>query len=462
MDSEFIIVDIDGKEYSVDEYEFKDKAFEILVRKEALKEELKGGHPLIVNFLKKFGFKWEPMSDLGHMRFEPYANLIFELCKTYAFECTRRLGVPIFPVSGTNMFSLEHKAVKKHAELFGERLYEFKVGKNRFVLRFAACHQQFAIVKDWIISYKHLPFGVYELADSYRLEQSGELLLCFRVRKLHMPDLHIFCKDIEQAEEYSLKVHKLILDEIAKLGERYVILYNVVRSFYEKHKDFIVQLNKICNAPSLIKFVPEGVYYWVINAEYHIIDELNRPREIATFQIDVGNAERFDITYMDKDGSIKHPTIIHTAIIGSIERFIYTIFDKAAKASRKGEKPSLPLWLTPVQVRLMPLKSEFLKHCEEIAEKLSANNIRVDIDDRDMKLGAKIRDAEKMWVPYIVSIGSREVESGKLSVRIRVSGKVQEMTVEQLIAEIRDKCKGYPFKDLPGPRLLSKWPKMVS
>jgi threonyl-tRNA synthetase len=115
-----------------------------------------------------------------------------------------------------------------------------------------------------------------------------------------------------------------------------------------------------------LNFVPENLYYWVINVEYTVIDQLNRPREIATFQIDVGNAKRFNISYVDKQGEKKFPPIIHTAIIGTVERYLFTLFDCAAAVEAKRGKPSLPLWLTPIQVRLIPVSSELLDSALEI------------------------------------------------------------------------------------------------
>jgi threonyl-tRNA synthetase len=165
----------------------------------------------------------------------------------------------------------------------------------------------------------------------------------FRLRKLHMPDCHIYCKSLEEAKQVTTKLHDKIYEEIGKLNRDYVSIYNITEEFLKSHKDYVMQLVKREGKPVLLNFVPEGIYYWVLNIEYHIIDELERPREIATFQIDIGNAKRFDISYVDEKGQKNFPIIIHTAVIGSIERYLFTVLDNCAVMETKGRKPSFPL-----------------------------------------------------------------------------------------------------------------------
>lgn len=431
--------------------------FRQLVSREVYGEGGVGGEPRYLEYCRKFGIEWEPFSDQGHMRYGPEASIMVDLLSEYAWKCATSLGLPIFKVRGTNMFDLSVPAVKQHADLFGDRLYTIEVGQKKYVLRYAACHQQFAMLRDWSISYKHLPFGVFEVADSYRLEQPGELTLCFRLRKFLMPDLHILARDLEEAKQLSLKVHEKIYEEIRKVSRDYVSIYNLTRSFALENQDYLAKLIAREGKPALLHFVPEGKYYWVINVEYNVIDQLGRPREIGTFQIDVGNAERFGITYVDENGARRHPVIIHTAIIGSLERYLYLIFDTAASEEAKGGKPTLPLWLSPIQVRVIPISSDYTGKAIEVAEKLNDLEIRADVDDRDESLSKKIRDAETKWIPYIVVIGAKEIEKGVLNVRRR-SGGMEEMEFEKLAQELREKLKGYPRVPIPLPVRLSLRP----
>ncbi|MCJ7505668.1 threonine--tRNA ligase, partial [Candidatus Bathyarchaeota archaeon] len=457
---EYAILDLDGQVYDPKTYVFKpgEDDLKMLVEKEAFKTGLIGGKPRFLDYCRKFGLEWEPYSDVGHMRYEPEANVMFELVADYSWTVANSLDMPIFAVRGTNMFDLSVKPVKEHAELFGARLYQVNIDEKSYVLRYAACHQQFAMLKDWAISYRHLPFGTFEVADSYRLEQSGELLLCFRVRKLHMPDLHIFCRDVEEAKIAAMKTHRKIYEEIGKLGRDYVSIYNTTKSFYEQNKVFFEELLAVERKPVLLSFVPESVYYWVINVEYTIIDELGRPREIATFQIDIGNAKRFDISYTDTDGRKQHPPVIHTALIGTVERYIFAALDTAVKLEKDGKVPRLPLWLTPVQVRLIPVNSSLIQYANNLMSEIEEANIRVDLDDRSESLAKRIRDAEMNWVPYIAVIGQKEVETRLLNVRKRETGEQTSVSTVDMIREIAERTKGYPHTRLKMPRLLSQRP----
>ena len=454
------VLSLDGNLYDPAEYQFKpgEDEFRILVEKEALKKELSGGEPRFLEYCKKFGIEWENFSDQGHMRYSPEAVMIFDLISEYSWDAITSIGLPILQVKGTNLFDLSIPAVKEHADLFGSRLYRIEAENKSFVMRYAACHQQFAAVRNWSLSYRHLPFGTFEVADSYRLEQSGELLLAFRLRKLHMPDCHIYCKDTEEAKQVTLGLHNKIYEEIGKLNRDYVSVYNITESFLNANKNYVMELVKREGKPVLLNFVPEGIYYWVLNIEYHIIDELERPREIATFQIDIGNAKRFDISFVDDKGQKIYPTIIHTAVIGSIERYLFTVLDECAILEAKGIKPSLPTWLSPTQVRLIPVKPDLTEFTKTVAQELAQLQVRTDIDDRDESLDKRVREAERNWIPYIVIIGQREMSTRSYAVRRRKDGAKYEATIAQLEKEISELTKGYPQSPLKLPELVSKRP----
>ncbi|HFC49582.1 MAG TPA: hypothetical protein ENJ59_02490, partial [Thermofilum sp.] len=254
------------------------------------------------------------------------------------------------------------------------------------------------------------------------------------------------------------EIHEKIYEEIGKLGRDYVSIYNITRSFLEENKDYVLELVKREGKPVLLHFVPEGKYYWVINIEYNIIDQLGRPREIGTFQIDVGNAKRFGITFTDENGEKKYPVIIHTAIIGSVERYIYAVLDTAVAMESEGKPPMLPVWLSPIQVRLIPVGEEHVEKCLEIAEVLSKKGFRVDIDDRKESISKRIRDAETRWIPYIAVMGNKEIKEGKLSVRIREKGQVEKLSIEELIKLLKERTAGFPRRELTLPMLVSSRP----
>ena len=148
----------------------------------------------------------------------------------------------------------------------------------------------------------------------------------------------------------------------------------------------------------------------------------------------------------------------HNSPSGAIERVIYTLLEKAATDSREGRKPQLPLWLAPTQVRVIPLKDEFLEFSQNLAKKLSKENIRADIDDRNDSIVIRIRDAEIEWVRYILVIGEREATSEKLSIRDRNTSDVRELSFDEFVDEIHSQTDDKPYSSLNVPLLLSKRP----
>ena len=454
----FIVLTPDGKEHSPLEYKSANECFMIMMEKEALKKE----HPLAgeVKYLRlcrKFGIQWESMSDVGHMCFTPKGAVMMDLVGDYSFEIVNDLDLPVYTVKGTNMFSLEEGPVKEHAALFGDRLYMIPGEKRDFVMRYAACHQQFAMMRNWNISYKQLPYGAFEVADAYRLEQSGETMLCFRTRRMNMPDLHVVCKDLKQSEEWFERLDERIYEEANDLDRDYEMLVNFSsKEAYRQHKDMLMSILRRHNKPALLHFYPEGInYYWTVNIEYHILDDMKRAREIGTVQIDIGNAKRFGITYTDEKGQKQYPIILHTAVIGTIERYIYTLLDTAVQMEAKGKVGVLPLWVAPEQVRFLTVSDSHLDKARELADKVQGAKIRVGLDDRGETVGKKVREAKQDWVSFVIVVGDKELSSDALNVYDRAANKNVDMTLDELIERIHSETVGKPFRPLYMPRELS-------
>ncbi|MEM1531918.1 MAG: His/Gly/Thr/Pro-type tRNA ligase C-terminal domain-containing protein, partial [Nitrososphaerota archaeon] len=230
------------------------------------------------------------------------------------------------------------------------------------------------------------------------------------------------------------------------------------RDFYESNKEFVTELVRRFGKPALVEMWEERFFYFVLKWEFNFIDTLRKASALSTDQIDVENAERYDITYVDQFGNKKHPIILHCSPSGAIERVIYALLEKAYKVYKEGGKPMLPVWLSPTQVRLIPVSDMFIEDCVSLSEKLESEQIRADVDDRLETVDKKVRDAETEWVPYIIVYGKREKESNIFSVRDRASGSIKQMTLEELIKEIHSKNVGRPYKKLSLPRMLSKRP----
>jgi len=255
----------------------------------------------------------------------------------------------------------------------------------------------------------------------------------------------------------------LCIDVLKNIGlekDDYEIAMRFTKGFYDEHKEFITEIVSAFGKPMLAEVWNERFFYFVLKWDLNFVDNQDKAAALSTDQIDVENAKRYEITFVDEKGEKQYPLILHCSPSGAIERDIYALLEKAYREQTTQQKaPMLPLWLSPTQVRLVPISDKFLDKVEELAAEISAHCIRVDIDDSASTLQKKIREAEQEWVPYIIVVGEKEVESGNLSVRIReLKGKQETMTVDQLIGKVAEKIAGKPFKPLPLPLYLSKRP----
>ena len=392
---------------------------------------------------------YEEASDRGHFRMYPKGHLVFKLLEKWAEQiATERIGA--IQIDTPIIYDWSMPDIRSQGLSFHERHYTIKTEENReFVLRFAGDFGLFRMLKGATLSYRNLPLRIYEFSKSFRLEQRGELTGLKRLRAFHMPDVHCFVKDIDDGWKEYMLLYKNYADLADATGVEYTVAFRIVKDFYEKYKDNLIELLKYSNKPALIEVLSEMKHYWAVKHEFQGIDSVGGAVQLSTVQLDVMDAERYGIVYTDADGKKKGCIICHSSI-GSIERWIYVLLEEALKH----EKPALPYWISPTQIRLIPVSKGFVPDCEKIAAELDA---RVDIDDMDDKVGKKIRNAEMEWINMIIVIGDKEKASGLFPVRIR-SGEQKIMTPEQLKGEIEKLSKGYPKSRLPLPMHLSKRP----
>jgi threonyl-tRNA synthetase len=279
-----------------------------------------------------------------------------------------------------------------------------------------------------------------------------------------MPDCHAFCKDMEQSIDEIKTRFDLSQSVLQGLGieeSDYEMAIRFTEDFYNENKKTVEELVKKHGKPVLVEMWKEKFFYFVLKWEFNFIDNLGKASALSTDQIDVENGSRYGIDFVDENNVKKNPIILHNSPSGAIERIIYALLEKAAFDSKQGRKPSLPLWLAPTQVRVIPLKDEFYDVCSKLSEKLSSHNIRVDIDDRNDSIGKRIRDAEKEWVRYILVIGEKEANSESLSIRDRQAGNVRELSFDEFIKEFQEQTKDKPFSGLNMPRNLSQRPQLM-
>lgn len=454
--SDFFVLTPDGEEMrldleDIDSAKFLDQYPSL--KKFILSEEVgrsKGVEPPSIKAMQRLELvDYEEASDRGHFRMFPKGHLVFKLLESWAEEIALdKIGA--VQIDTPIMYDWSMPDIRSQGMSFHERHYTLKTDEKReFVLRFAGDFGLFRMLKGATVSYRNLPLRIYEFSKSFRLEQRGELTGLKRLRAFHMPDVHCFVADIDDGWKEYMLLYKSYADLADATGVEYAVAFRIVREFYEKYKQNIVELLKHSDKPALIEVLSEMKHYWAVKHEFQGIDSVGGAVQLSTVQLDVEDAERYGIVYTDAEGKKRGCIITHSSI-GSIERWIYVLLEEALKH----EKPSLPFWLSPTQVRLIPVGEEFLRDCVDLAESLQG---RVDIDDTDEKVGKKIRTAEMEWVPMIVVLGEKERASDKIPVRLR-SGEVKGMTRAEIGQEIARLSEGYPKARLPLPRMLSKRP----
>ena len=461
--SRWYILDTQGKLWDLDEFDFTGhENLKKFSGYEYSKDRTSAQPPPHVELMRSLELvDYEPASDPGNLRYYPKGRLVKALLEEYVTRMVHEYGG--MEVETPIMYNMEHPTLKSYLNRFPARQYTVESDDTTYFLRFAACFGQFLIGHDATISYKHLPMRIYEMTRySFRREQRGELTGLRRLRAFTMPDVHAFCRDMEQAKEEYRRRFKLSQEVLAGIGftkDDYELAIRMVRDFWEENGELVKELVRQHGKPALVEMWEKRFFYFQVKWDINFVDNQDKASALATDQIDVENGERYDIRYMDEDGTQKHPLILHCSPSGAIERDIYGLLEKAARDAKRGLKPSLPLWLSPTQVRFIPVNQDMVDLCKEMAAALS--RVRADIDDRDETVGKKVREAEKEWVPYIVVVGERERGSRKLQVRIRGKKEPASMTLEELESEITGKTKGKPYRPLPLPLLLSKRPKFV-
>ena len=453
----------DGKMVPVEEFDFKGRAnLEKFARYEISKVRASQQMPPHVTLMKRLEIAdYELGSDPGNIRWYPKGRLIKSLLEQYVSTKMNEYGA--MEVETPVMYDFQHPSLADYLNRFPARQYLLKSEDKELFLRFAACFGQFLMVHDAQFSYKQMPMKVYELTRySFRREKSGEVVGLRRLRAFTMPDCHAFCTDLKQARKEFVTRFKIcmqILDEIG-LGENdYEVGIRFTKEFYEENKKFIASLAKTVGKPVLAEMWTERFFYFVLKWDFNYVDNQDKAAALSTDQIDVENAKRYDIKFVDEKGEKQYPLILHCSPSGAIERDVYALLEKAYKEQKRGRPPMLPVWLSPTQVRLIPISDNFLKDVEKMAEDMEAHRMRVDIDDRAMTLQKRVREAEMEWVPYIIVVGQKELESDVLPVRDRASGKMRKLKLKEFVAETEKTIGDKPFKPLALPKYLSKRPQ---
>lgn len=321
-----------------------------------------------------------------------------------------------------------------HWDHYKENMYFTKIDDRDFAIKPMNCPGGILVYKTKMHSYKELPIRSAEIGLVHRHELAGVLHGLFRVRAFHQDDAHIFCLP-EQIEEEISGIIDLIDRMYGRLGLKYHLELST-----RPEKDSIGSDEMWQKAENALKKALEGKKieykinpgdgaFYGPKIDFHIEDAIGRTWQTGTIQLDFAMPERFELEYTAEDGSKQIPVMIHRVVFGSIERFMGVLLEHFAGA--------LPIWLAPIQAVVLPIADRHQEYAAKIANELKNNNIRAEVDNRSETIGKKIREGELQKIPYMIIVGDKEIESGKISVRKYGEGDKGQTEVNDLIEEIK-------------------------
>ncbi len=325
--------------------------------------------------------------------------------------------------------------ISGHWANYQDNMYTSKIDEKEFAIKPMNCPGGLLVYKNGLHSYRDFPLRLGELGQVHRHEASGALNGLFRVRTFTQDDAHIFLTE-DQLEEEIIRLIAFI-DRVYNIFE---LSYEIELSTRpeEKYIGSIEVWNKAeealakaCeHAGKTCKVNPGDGAFYGPKLDFHVKDSLGRVWQCGTIQLDMNLPERFDITYVDKDGSKKRPIMLHRVIFGSIERFIGIITEHFAG--------HFPTWLAPVQVNIIPVNCEYhLEYAEKVKEALEQIGVRVEIDSRDEKLGYRMRESQLRKIPYNLVLGDQEKETETVNVRKFGQKEEQKIKLEEFVQNIK-------------------------
>lgn len=320
-----------------------------------------------------------------------------------------------------------------HWDHYKDNMYTTVIDEEDYAVKPMNCPGGMLVYKNQPHSYRDLPLRVGELGLVHRHEKSGQLHGLMRVRCFTQDDAHIFMRD-DQIEDEIKGVTKLINEVYTQFGfEYFVELSTRPEDSMGSDEDWEMATNGLKTAledMGLEYIVNEGDgAFYGPKIDFHLRDSLGRTWQCGTIQLDFQMPQRFDLEYTAEDGSKKRPIMIHRVCFGSIERFIGILIEHFAG--------KFPVWLSPVQVKVIPVSEKSMEYATGVYEKLKAAGIRTELDHKDEKVGYKIRQAQLEKVPYMLVLGEKEAAEGAITVRSRDKGDLGAAQLEEFIADIK-------------------------
>ena len=322
-----------------------------------------------------------------------------------------------------------------------------KMDNEELVLRPMNCPHHMLIFKSKMRSYKDLPIRIGELAHDFRYEDSGSVCGIERVRQMCQNDAHLFVRP-DQIKEEVAKVVKLILDVYKDFGFKDYAFRLSLRDKNDKHKYFDddemweraeSELREILTELGLDFYEAEGeAAFYGPKLDVQLKSAIGHDVTVSTCQLDFLLPERFELEYIGEDGKPHRPVVIHRAILGSLDRFMAFLIEET--------KGAFPTWLSPLQVKVLPISDKHLEYANKVKEALEEKDVRVEVDERAEKIGYKIREAQLQKVPYMLIVGDKEEASGEVGVRNRKDGDLGAMKLEDFVSKIDSEIRNFENK----------------
>src|SRR3972149_2160242 len=367
----------------------------------------------------------------GAIFWHPKGWLIYRFLVDFIREKTEEEGY--LEISTPVMVKSQLFKESGHREHFGENIFNLKVDKENYSLKPMNCPESAIVFRSKTRSYNDLPLRLSEFGTLQRKELSGVLGGLLRVRQFTIDDAHIFATP-EQIHNEIQKLLKLTAEVYKSLGfkPRFYLATRPDKAMgdektWKEAESGLEKALKDANVKFEIK--PKDGAFYGPKIDIHIYDSQDRDWQLATIQLDFQIPQSMKLEYSDSDGSKKRPVMVHRGIFGSLERFIGILLEHT--------QGNLPVWLSPIQAIVLPVSDKSADFSQKTTEKIRAGGIRVENDERNETLQAKIRDALSQKVPYILVVGEKEQKSGKLSIRERNQKDLRQMKIEEIIATFK-------------------------
>lgn len=381
-------------------------------------------------------FSINPEIGAGLVLWHAKGSLLRELLETFWREEHRRRGYDM--VYSPHIGRRELWETSGHTQWFSEGLFpEMELEHQTFINKPMNCPFHVKIFDSQTRSYRDLPVRYGELGTVYRFERSGTLHGALRVRGLTQDDAHIFCRRDQFTDEVAgaLDLAKFIYETFG--FSEYIVELSVRDAsgsakyaggddLWELAEQGLVEALER-HELAYTRVEGEAAFYGP-KIDIQVADAIGRRWQLTTVQVDFNLPERFDITYEDADGTRQRPVMVHRAIFGAMERFVAVLIEHFAGA--------FPVWLSPVQVAVIPIADRHAEYCEGVAEQLREAGLRVEVDARAERMNRKIRDAQLQKTPYMLIAGDRDIKAGKVSVRLRTEEDLGAMTVDELLEAV--------------------------